>query len=212
MKFEIKNRYDNSVIFACDAETLREAVETAVRKSISLNYASLDGASLNYASLDGASLKRASLDGASLNGASLNGASLNGAKGINPNRIFALRFLFDQPGKIRAYKMVDADGKSPMCHNNGGMPITYTMGKIIKVDDSNTDESALCAAGINVATLDWCMKEWQSSWRILIVEFTAADIACIPCSSDGKFRLRKCKVVGEKDLVEIGLIQKAVPT
>jgi len=76
----------------------------------------------------------------------------------------------------------------------------------------NTDESALCAAGINVATLDWCMKEWKSSWRILIVEFTAADIACIPCSSDGKFRLRKCKVVGEKDLVEIGVNSKAVPT
>lgn len=42
-----------------------------------------------------------------------------------------------------------------------------------------------CAAGINVATLDWCMKEWKIGHRILLVEFTAADIAAIP-TADGR--------------------------
>jgi hypothetical protein len=34
--------------------------------------------------------------------------------------------------------------------------------------------------------------------------FTAKDIAAIP-TSDGKFRVHKCSIVGEKDLKEIGL-------
>jgi hypothetical protein len=52
------------------------------------------------------------------------------------------------------------------------------------------------------------MKQWRQDYRILIVEFTAKDIACIPITTDGKFRLHRCKVVGEKDLKEIGLIPK----
>ena len=60
--------------------------------------------------------------------------------------------------------------------------------------------------GINLATLDWCMKEWKDGWRILIAEFTAKDISCI-YPTDGKFRVFGCEIVGEKDLKEIGLIE-----
>jgi hypothetical protein len=38
---------------------------------------------------------------------------------------------------------------------------------------------------------------------VLLVEFTAADIACIPTGTDGKFRLRKFTVVGEKDITAL---------
>ena len=69
-----------------------------------------------------------------------------------------------------------------------------------------TDEQ--CAAGINLATLDWCMRYWQSGYRILVAEFTAKDIASIPVSTDGKFRCHRCKIVAEKDLKEIGLIEE----
>ena len=65
---------------------------------------------------------------------------------------------------------------------------------------------AQCAKGISLATLDWCMNEWQPGYRILIAEFTAKDIASIPIATDGKFRVKKCKIVGEKNLKEIGLI------
>jgi uncharacterized protein YjbI with pentapeptide repeats len=41
----------------------------------------------------------------------------------------------------------------------------------------------------------------------LTVEFRAEDIAAIPTGTDGKFRLFRCRVVGEKDLAEIGLVE-----
>ena len=80
IKIQIKSVFGN-VIFEYEKEnnTIKDTVEEAVRRKVSLYRASLDGASLDRASLDGASLNGASLDGASLNGASLYRASLNGA-------------------------------------------------------------------------------------------------------------------------------------
>ena len=117
-------------------------------------------------------------------GANLSGANLSRAKAINKYLTTPLYGLLDQPGKIRAYKLITDIGEGPY---NGG--IKYELGKQYEILDANTDESKQCAAGINVATLDWCLKEWQPGYRILIVEFAAADIACIPIGSDGKFRL-----------------------
>lgn len=111
----------------------------------------------------------------------------------------------DQVGKIRAYKLVDADGRSPI-QSTG--KLTYVKGETVECKKANTDPAAACAAGINVATLDWCLREWLTGRRILVVEFTAKDIAAIPHGSDGKFRVHRCKVVGEKtDLVALGLVQ-----
>jgi hypothetical protein len=110
--------------------------------------------------------------------------------------------LLDQPGKIRAYKLVTENGEGPY---NGG--IIYQIGKGYKVDGADTNVNLHCGPGINLATLDWCMKEWRTGYRILISEFTAKDIAAIPTATDGKFRVRRCKIVGEKDLIEIGLIE-----
>ena len=53
---------------------------------------------------------------------------------------------------------------------------------------------------IAVATLPWVMREWRDGFKVLIVEFWAADIACIPTATDGKFRLHRCRVVGERDV------------
>ena len=106
----------------------------------------------------------------------------------------------DQPGKIRAYKLVNS--------NNEGIYkgwLKYIIGQELSVQGANCDESAPCAAGINLATLDWCIKEWREGCKILICEFEAKDIAAIPIGSDGKFRVHRCAVVGEKDLDEIGL-------
>jgi hypothetical protein len=51
------------------------------------------------------------------------------------------------------------------------------------------------------------MREWRVGRRILLVEFTAADIAAIPLG-DGKFRVRRCTVIRELDLVDLGLVEK----
>ena len=151
----------------------------------------------------GADLAGADLAGAYLTGAYLARANLTGAKGINPHRTTPLLMLHDQPGLIRAYKLVNEDGEG---HVNGGLK--YVIGESVEVADANTNVTEHCAAGVNVATLDWCMRGWRAGYRILVVEFTAADIAAIPTATDGKFRLFRCKVVGEKDLREIGLVQK----
>jgi len=112
--------------------------------------------------------------------------------------------LLDQPGRIRAYKLVTHDGYGPF---SGGL--RYEIGESVSVENANTDVTVYCGAGINVATLDWCMREWRPGYRILVVEFEAKDIAAIPIATDGKFRLHRCDVVAEKDLTEIGLVPAA---
>ena len=202
MKFEIKHRFNGSVLFSLETESIKLCVEAAVKSSANLRYANLSSADLRYANLRYADLSSADLSYADLSYANLRYADLRYAKGVNKNRCTPFVLLLDQPGKIRAYKLVNANMVGPY---NGG--IKYEQGKSVSVDDANTDDTEQCAAGINIATLDWCMMNWQEGYRILIVEFTAADIACIPIATDGKFRVHRCKVVGEKDLKEIGLIE-----
>ena len=160
-----------------------------------LSWAYLSRADLSRANLSGATLSGASLSGADLSGASLSGANLSGATGFAPWRGLPLMLLLDQPGPIRAYKLVTAGGVGPF---NGG--VTYRIGERVEVKDANTDPAVECGAGINVATFDWCAKNLADGYRVLLVEFTAADIACIPMATDGKFRLHRCTVVGEVDV------------
>ena len=45
-KIEIKHRFEQNTLFACDAENMRQAVEKAVADRIYLDGASLAGANL----------------------------------------------------------------------------------------------------------------------------------------------------------------------
>ena len=58
MKFEIKSRWDGSILFACEAGSLKLALELAVSKR-----ADLKGADLKDAYLEGAYLEGADLEG-----------------------------------------------------------------------------------------------------------------------------------------------------
>jgi hypothetical protein len=87
---------------------------------------------------------------------------------------------------------------------NGGL--RYPVGAELEVNDADTRITEHCGTGINLATLDWCMREWRDGYKIRVCEFTAKDIAAIPTATDGKFRVHRCRVVGEKDLTEIGVI------
>ena len=130
-------------------------------------------------------------------------ANLRSANGINKHVVQPLLLLLDQPGKLRFYKAVTPDLKSPT-HD---IQIQYEIGKKVSVDEADTDETELYGAGINVATLDWILKEYGSvsPHRIIVIECTANDIACIPTASDGKIRLWRGKVVGELDYERYGL-------
>ena len=196
-KCEIKNRWTGTVIFSAELDAQYDSESEGFRLGLAVKLA--------YKS--GANLSDANLRGAYLSDANLRGANLSGAKGLAPERAIDLLMLLDQPGKIRAYKLVTASGDSPI----HGKKLNYRIGARIEEPEADTDPTRDCAAGINVATLPWCLREWSPGHRVLIVEFAAKDIACIPHATDGKFRLHRCDVVGEKqlDLVALGLVKPA---
>ena len=188
-----------------DADLRGADLQGAVLRGAVLQGADLRGAVLQGADLRDADLQDADLQHADLRHADLQGADLRGAGGISAWRYTPLRFLYDQPSLIHAYKLVRENGEGPF---NGG--IIYAEGQECAVANANRDENVQCAAGINLATMDWCLSNWEPGYRILVAEFTAADIAAIPHATDGKFRVTRCKIVGEKNLAELGIeVQEA---
>jgi len=198
MLIQIKKWTNGSVIHEIEADNLRTALEM-----LTSEYAKLRYADLSYADLSSANLRYADLSSADLRSAKLRSANLIYAVGLNKYLCTPLLMLLDQPGPIRAYKLVNSKGVGPF---NGG--INYLDKDTFSAENANTDETEQCGAGINLATLDWCMKEWKEGYHILIMEFTSDEIAVIPTATDGKFRVKSCRRVGEIDLVKIGLIKK----
>jgi len=74
---------DGTCVYACDAETKREAIERAVRDAVNLSEADLSEANLSWANLRWANLSEADLSGANLRGANLREANLSGAKYVD---------------------------------------------------------------------------------------------------------------------------------
>jgi uncharacterized protein YjbI with pentapeptide repeats len=80
MNIEIKYRFDSAkVLWAGEAESMKDAVLKALASGADLRDANLNGADLNGAYLNGADLNGADLNGAYLGDANLNGADLGGA-------------------------------------------------------------------------------------------------------------------------------------
>jgi uncharacterized protein YjbI with pentapeptide repeats len=79
VKYEIKNQWDGTTIYADEAASFRALVESAVKSGADLSGANLYGANLYGADLSGANLYGANLSGANLYGADLSGANLSGA-------------------------------------------------------------------------------------------------------------------------------------
>ena len=80
MRFEIKSRFSGAVLFAAETESMRLAVELAVKAGADLAGADLADAKLAGAHLAGAYLAGAHLAGAHLADANLAGADLADAK------------------------------------------------------------------------------------------------------------------------------------
>jgi len=75
---KITSRFGGITLYECEADSLLEALQKAVKAR-----ANLDGADLTRANLTGANLTRANLDGADLYGANLYGANLYGKEVLN---------------------------------------------------------------------------------------------------------------------------------
>lgn len=169
-------------------------------ENASFKESNLCGASFIKTNLQATNLSFTDLTNVKFHKNNLCGANFTSAKGLNAYQITPLLFLLDQPGKIRAYKLVNKNNTGPFFSE-----IHYEIGETYKVDNADIDNLKQCAPGINLATLDWCIENYVKGYKILIAEFAAKDIAAIPAGSTGKFRVHKCKIVGEKDLKELGL-------
>ena len=133
--------------------------------------------------------ENADLSGADLRGADLSNAYLRGVDlKTNRNSLNILRY---QTGTLRAFKYLNKDMRSPY------QGFKYEIGKEYKTDDYNENESEECGKGISVATLEWCLKDTNKNLDIIYVEveFDAKDIVAIPYFTDGKFRVKKMKIV-----------------
>ena len=79
MKIQIKHRFDSSVLFECEANSMRVAVKLAIETRANLSWANLSGADLSGADLSWANLSLADLSRANLSGANLSRADLSRA-------------------------------------------------------------------------------------------------------------------------------------
>jgi hypothetical protein len=79
VKIQIKNRWDFSVIFECEADSMKLAVELAVKSNADLSSADLRSADLRSADLRSADLSLADLSLANLRSADLRSADLSSA-------------------------------------------------------------------------------------------------------------------------------------
>ena len=200
IKVDIKSTFGN-MLFSYESEnnTIKKTVIKAVAENADLSGADLSNADLSDADLRDADLRGAYLRDADLRNADLSGADLRGAdlsnaylRGVdlktNRNPLNILRY---QTGTLRAFKYLNKDMRSPY------QGFKYEIGKEYKTDDYNENESEDCGKGISVATLEWCLKDTNKNLDIIYVEveFDAKDIVAIPYFTDGKFRVKKMKIV-----------------
>lgn len=189
-----------------EANLAEANLNRSILANANLSGANLVRASLAYANLTSANLTDAILSGAILARANLHCANLVGAEGLPKALCTPIALLEDQVGSIRLYKLVTANMRSPI----SSKIIKYAIGETVEERNVNCDDTEHCAAGISLATLDWCLKEWWPGCRILIAEFHREDIAAIPIGSDGKIRVKRCKIIGEKDLAKLGMCAIAI--
>ncbi len=174
-----------------------------------LSGAYLSGADLSGADLSGADLSRAYLSRADLSGADLSGANLSGAylSGADLSRAYLSKTILDginwlsyigiipnRYNKARAYKVTTNAGEGIY---KGG--INYLKTKTFTAT-LNTDVNEQCGEGINLATFSWCLNGKQEGRRLFMMEFDCSpDNICVHVGTDGKFRVAKCKMIGECD-------------
>src|SRR5688572_12957368 len=79
MTRQILNRWNNSVLWVGEAETVRDAIHAALKAGADLRGADLRGANLRDANLSGADLRDADLRDADLRDANLRDANIGGA-------------------------------------------------------------------------------------------------------------------------------------
>ena len=100
----------------------------------------------------------------------------------------------DSRGMARAYKVTNQSGKGVY---KGGVNYAEHKEFIAELDK---DVMQQCASGINLATFAWCLNKKQEGRRLFLMSFKVSpENICVPVGSDGKFRVAKCRKIGECD-------------
>jgi hypothetical protein len=174
MKIEILNRYTNAVMFALEADSKKQALESAVKSSANLSGANLRGADLSSANLSSADLSSADLSSANLRGADLSSANLSSAnleksKGIyqivpEVGAFVGFKKLADgviaklqipedaqrvggyTGRKCRAEKAIVLEGEGVSQYDS---KFTYAVGQVIVPDKWDNDPRVECSHGIH---------------------------------------------------------------
>jgi len=204
-------------------------LRSANLSSANLSSADLSSANLSSANLSSADLRSADLRSADLRSANLSSADLRFADLRSANLSLAdLRFadlsetflqdidwlawmgiVPDARGYARAYKLTNAQKEG--IYKRG---IVYgKKGKVAATLD--TDVYQQCGSGINLATLQWCLRELKQAGEnphLYIYQFKVSpENVCAPMASDGKFRVGEATLVGECDL-NGRLLKQSSPT
>ena len=79
MKIEIKHRWKNRIVFACEAYSLKEALQKAAKEKCDLRDSNLRGSYLSDSDLSGSDLSDSDLSGSNLSGSNLRGSNLSGS-------------------------------------------------------------------------------------------------------------------------------------
>ena len=157
--------------------------------------ADLSKADLSWADLSKANLFEADLAGADLSEANLSKADLSKANLSQVNKILlnsTLTILRHQKFNLIVYKYLLNNMRSPY------KGFKYEVGKVYIADSFDVDERNCCGGGLNVATLEWCLKDTNFNivnMKYVMVEVNPKDIIAIPYNSDGKFRVKKLKIL-----------------
>lgn len=212
MKIKIENRFNGEIIVCGKYEDIKECAEKNKfdLQDADLQGANLRGADLRDANLRGAYLQGANLRGAYLRDANLRDANLRGAKYKEPLFLCDLYSLKLLPkNTVLTFWKYLKDGLSP--YRN----MEYEVGKEYQFGDYNSDENDQCGEGCNVATLMWCLKDNSSADEFIEVEFKVKDIVAVPYVTDGKFRVKRIKVlrkINRKQVIKLlkDLMKKGV--
>ncbi len=190
MKIEIKCRFTAKTIYEGEHDSVKAAVESAVKARANLARANLNGANLDGANLDGANLDGATLDGANLKGANLVGADLYGA---SLARASLARANLDGASLVRA----NLDGASLVrasliraslaCANLNGANLDGA-----NLDGASLNGASLVCANLDGASLDGITGRICDSHELLAQLSVRFDVSLKPVAAMIRGRLVGC--------------------
>ncbi len=120
MNIQILNRWTLKVIFECEADSMKAAVELACKQGVSLSGSNLRGSDLSGSNLRGSNLRGSNLSGSDLSDSDLSGSDLSGIPKI-PNIHQA---VYDAASKPDALDMGQWHNECGTAHCRAGWVVT----------------------------------------------------------------------------------------